>query len=456
VARGFLGGFLKGTLLGVGTLGVMSVYSGWDPAARGPDSVVLEVPVGSQFNQSRDDVAATAPGPIETPVLPTMPQVVAPKLEATDAEVVTEAPRVPQTNDMSPVAPKNETAMISPDVGLPQPELGVQQPIVPNNDLRPIAPRAEGGVPLTDGPAQPQLAEDVAVPQTPAIAEDAGLLPQDPEPAPSVFDTQEPTTFKSGSNDTRLPTVGDASSNAAPPALENAQSADIPQPIGRAIDLYASAAVETDGKPMLSFIVMLDGQADLDPAMIQALPFPVAYAIDALSPTAAANMQLLRDLNQEVIAMVGLPLEASATDTEITLASVLNLLPNTIAIMERDEGALQVSRDANAHVPEVLARTGHGVLVYEKGLTSILRAAEKMNLPSAAIYKDLDGEGQNERTIRRFLDGAMMRASNTNEKGAIVVARLKPDTISALLMWSFQDRASRVAIVPVSQRLKAE
>ena len=207
MARGFLGGFLKGTLLGVGTLGVMSVYSGWDPAARGPDSVVLEVPVGSQFNQSRDDVAATAPGPIETPVLPTMPQVVAPKLEATEAEVVTEAPRVPQTNDMSPVAPKNETAMISPDVGLPQPELGVQQPIVPNNDLRPIAPRAEGGVPLTDGPAQPQLAEDVAVPQTPAIAEDAGLLPQDPEPAPSVFDTQEPTTFKSGSNDTRLPTV---------------------------------------------------------------------------------------------------------------------------------------------------------------------------------------------------------------------------------------------------------
>jgi len=96
------------------------------------------------------------------------------------------------------------------------------------------------------------------------------------------------------------------------------------------------------------------------------------------------------------------------------------------------------------------------VLVYEKGLTSILRAADKMNLPSAAIYKDLDGEGQNERTIRRFLDGAVMRASNTNEKGAIVVARLKPDTISALLMWSFQDRASRVAIVPVSQRLKAE
>ena len=96
MARGFLGGFLKGTLLGVGTLGVMSVYSGWDPAARGPDSVVLEVPVGSQFNQSRDDVAATAPGPIETPILPTMPVVVAPKLEATDAEVVTEAPRVPQ------------------------------------------------------------------------------------------------------------------------------------------------------------------------------------------------------------------------------------------------------------------------------------------------------------------------------------------------------------------------
>jgi polysaccharide deacetylase 2 family uncharacterized protein YibQ len=70
------------------------------------------------------------------------------------------------------------------------------------------------------------------------------------------------------------------------------------------------------------------------------------------------------------------------------------------------------------------------------------------------VFRDFDGKGQGATVIRRFLDQAAFRASQ-EEDGVIMVGRLRPDTISALLLWGLQDRASSVALAPVSAVLNA-
>ena len=37
-----------------------------------------------------------------------------------------------------------------------------------------------------------------------------------------------------------------------------------------------------------------------------------------------------------------------------------------------------------------------------------------------------------------------------------MLGRVRPDTISALLLWGLQDRAERVALAPVSALLKSQ
>ena len=56
--------------------------------------------------------------------------------------------------------------------------------------------------------------------------------------------------------------------------------------------------------------------------------------------------------------------------------------------------------------------------------------------------------------MRRFLDQAAFRAAQ--EGGVVMMGRLQAETISALLIWGLADRASRVALVPVSAVLKQD
>jgi hypothetical protein len=37
-----------------------------------------------------------------------------------------------------------------------------------------------------------------------------------------------------------------------------------------------------------------------------------------------------------------------------------------------------------------------------------------------------------------------------------MVGRLRPDTISALLLWGLEDRASQISLAPVSQLLQPQ
>jgi polysaccharide deacetylase 2 family uncharacterized protein YibQ len=70
------------------------------------------------------------------------------------------------------------------------------------------------------------------------------------------------------------------------------------------------------------------------------------------------------------------------------------------------------------------------------------------------VFRDFDGAGQTPKVMRRFLDQAAFRSG---QMGAVImVGRVRPGTISALLLWGLQDRASRVALAPVSASLNTE
>jgi polysaccharide deacetylase 2 family uncharacterized protein YibQ len=101
-----------------------------------------------------------------------------------------------------------------------------------------------------------------------------------------------------------------------------------------------------------------------------------------------------------------------------------------------------------------LAADGRGLVTVSKGLNMALRAAEQAEVPAGLIFRDLDGDGQDVRVIRRFLDQAAFRARQ--ETGVMLLGRMRPDTISALVLWGTANRAGQVALAPMSAILTAE
>ena len=70
------------------------------------------------------------------------------------------------------------------------------------------------------------------------------------------------------------------------------------------------------------------------------------------------------------------------------------------------------------------------------------------------MFRDFDSKGQSSQVIRRFLDQAAFKAG---QEGAVVMlGRLRPDTVSALLLWGLQNRAGEVALAPISAVLTRE
>ena len=101
-----------------------------------------------------------------------------------------------------------------------------------------------------------------------------------------------------------------------------------------------------------------------------------------------------------------------------------------------------------------LASDGRGLVTKSQGLNSALREAESEGVPAGVIYRDLDGDGQDARVIRRFLDQAAFRARQND--GVILLARMRQETIDALDAWNEANRAGQVALAPLSTVLLAD
>ncbi|HAR82432.1 MAG TPA: hypothetical protein DCS25_08490 [Sulfitobacter pontiacus] len=454
---------------------------------------------------TNEDVITPEPEPVvEEPVVEeptvepepeTVPKAgVAPEVEAPVAqEAVQDAPledapdvaAAPETVEAEPqpepeVAPTPQPApQIAQDIDATAsvtvldaaaPKITLDDPVLPNPmALAPMEPTEPDALGIETRTAPPVTAdESVDTPVSPTPDTDVATAPSAPDaqpeeaPADVVFGAPEQRTDgrptigtpaaitserDTGVTINRLPTA-QSGEQTAPEAQATAQSP--------AITRYGQPFANPDDKPLMS-VLLMDVGSDLQGgevgiAALRSFPYPLSFAVDVSLPDAAERMQTYRNEGFEVLAMVDLPQGAQPSDAETTLAVAFSRMPEVIGVLEGLGAGLQPDRATADQVTAILGQGGYGLVTQDKGLNTMPKLAVKEGVPAAPVFRDFDSKGQTPTVIRRFLDQAAFKAGI--EGSVIMMGRMRPETISALLVWGLQDRASQVALAPVSAVLK--
>lgn len=420
-----------------------------------PDVVSIE---GTLQAPRTSQPAGVVAEPVD-PVLPN-PQSLAPQVPATEADLtVSTAPAAPVLVD-EPDEPAPEPEAANEDTtGEETADATAQTGAGRDADAGAQADAAsEGDVETGAGADDVAPQEDVFVvdlPQTgaqeapaedPVQADDLALA----TPAAPRIQLQGDGNTLLSDRDTGVTVRRPASE--APPA-EDATTPAAPPP-SDALTRFAATYPDPAGKPLMSVALIDDGSMSAAAAALSGLPFPVTIILDAARADAPEAMQAYRDSGYEVAVMANLPDGARPQDVEVTFESVFAALPEAIAVIDMGQGGLQSDRDVTAQAMDILADQGRGFVTVSQGLNMAGRAAEQSGVPAATIYRDLDPDDQDARVIRRFVDQAAFRARQNT--GVVLVGRVRPDTISALILWGTANGGDQVALVPLSAVLTAQ
>ncbi len=509
MARGFLSGVLWGGVFSLGVSGVVSVLAPLPPppevadaapgVAAAPDQIG-KTSTGEQASQS-DTALATGQGASQT--LAPEPDTLA----GIDADTETSA-AVPVTGDAEDLqTPDNVT-----DIGGAVPSL--DEPVLPNPQaLAPAEPQVAEQLSISTEPAQPPAPQTGAIqgafdaptqPETDETSAQEAALPAATAVAPSSDETRDPdraepaiapvapppnvTDGENPDNAEALAKLDTASERPAigtpagslterdgvvpvnrltgdpAPEAEAETTEETPAPVATApsdakpITAFAQDFGNPENKPLMGIVLIDEGvppsSGAADIAALRSFPYPVSIAVDSRLPDAADRMAQYRAEGFEVLAMVDLPEGAAPTDAETTFGATLANLSEVVGVLEGSNGGLQGSRQVSDQVAAILAQTGHGLVTQDRGLNTMPKLARKSGVPADPIFRDFDSKGQTPQVIRRFLDQAAFRAGQ--EGSVIMLGRLRPDTISALLLWGLQNRAGQVALAPISAVLLRE
>ncbi|WP_254704205.1 divergent polysaccharide deacetylase family protein [Sulfitobacter pontiacus] len=418
------------------------------------EAPVTQEAVQDEPSEDAPDVAA-APETVEPEPQPE------PQPEPEVAPTPQPAPQIAQ--DIDATAP-----VTVPDAAAPK--ITLDDPVLPNPmALAPMEPTEPDALGIETRTAPPVTAdESVDTPVSPTPDTDVATAPSAPDaqpeeaPADVVFGAPEQRTDgrptigtpaaitserDTGVTINRLPTA-QSGEQTAPEAQATAQSP--------AITRYGQPFANPDDKPLMS-VLLMDVGSDLQGgevgiAALRSFPYPLSFAVDVSLPDAAERMQTYRNEGFEVLAMVDLPQGAQPSDAETTLAVAFSRMPEVIGVLEGQGAGLQPDRATADQVTAILGQGGYGLVTQDKGLNTMPKLAVKEGVPAAPVFRDFDSKGQTPTVIRRFLDQAAFKAGI--EGSVIMMGRMRPETISALLVWGLQDRASQVALAPVSAVLK--
>ncbi len=457
MARGVFSGLIWGVVVaGAGAGGLSLAYPDFKPATN-----VAAAPAAvSESEQSESpvvDTTSTQEGSAEevaTPAEEGAPDVAS--SEAAEPEVMEPATEEPMISETDPAQAEDAPAEPAESESAPAEDVAVEDEAVDEPEME-----AEVTVPEVTEPevTEPEVTE-------PEVAEAEVTDPQTAEPearAPTVEPAQDVVAEDPAGSITdeiiaALPksegTVGDLAPEVKTdrlPSLAEPEEGDADAPSAVApppIERFAAEFTADEGKPMMAIVLMDDGAGDLGVEALAAFPYPITFAVDASLPNAAERMKLYRDKGFEVMAMSGLPQGATASDAEVAMAAYLSAVPEAVAILETPDVSLQASREVTDQITKIVLDSGHGLVLQANGLNTAQKLAQREGIPSATVFRDFDGKDQKAGVIRRFLDQAAFKAAQ--EGGVIMLGRLRAETISALLIWGLADRASRVALVPVS------
>lgn len=271
-------------------------------------------------------------------------------------------------------------------------------------------------------------------------------------PATSGFQLQGGENTLLGDRDSGV-TVRRPSTDVA--SIDENDAPATPEPsgaTGNALADYSADAGDVGSKPLMSIVLIDDGSMSAAAAALAGLPFPVTIALDPATDGAADMMAAYRADGFEVAIVASLPEGAQPSDVEVTFESVFSTLRETVAVLDIGDSGLQVDRDVTEQAMDILATQGRGFVTASQGLNMASRAANQAGVPAAVVFRDLDGDGQDARVVRRFVDQAAFRARQ--ESGVVLVGRVRADTISALILWGSANEDDQVAVVPVSAVLR--
>lgn len=432
--------------------------------------------------QADDPVSPEEPAPM--PQLPAAPETVDPTNTQVDAPVAPVQDSDVGVDTTEPDAPAAEDSLGSTDILFEsEPEVTGDAKVNATRDLAingsaPAQVTVDASVDAiperTAEPApQPEVTKgpemfaqsDISVPELPGTIEKspdvaaprASVAPV-PDTATKVSDQPEQTLPRIAP----LPQAGVATETTGPtvgkrvvPLTERHKAATVQSgaPLQSdnvaPLELYAEPFENLDGNPLMSIILVDDGEIPAFEAM-QGLPFPITVSIDPTLPNAAERMARYRSAGHEVLMLVELPKFATARDVEVSLAAGFDVLPDTVGILEGSD--VQGGREISAQVVAVAKGAGRGLVTQNAGLNSSLKLAQNDGVPATAIYREFDRAGQDTPAIERSLDQAVFRASQ--DGSVTVIGRLHPVTIRILQGWVADHRASRVALSPVSAVLR--
>ncbi len=423
-----------------------------DPAAPPPgaptEEFVAVAPVVPAAPAASADVAPQAMSDVATPEQPgiapaptALPEAETEAAPDVPAEV---AVAVPSPDAVLTVQPETAPVAVTPDVTVAQADpAATVQPVTPEGATDVAPGTAEPGPMPTPVPADG--ASDVVtlapLPETPA------------NPAPAVVRPQVGLSGPvAGSMPTGTSTVKVLRPDNAPaePPVAEAESVAVDAP---ALERFATPYDTSAGLPLMAVVLVDDGALPSEAEALAAIPFPISVAIDPALPDAEARAEGYRAAGLEVVAMPRLPEGAALSDVEVTYEAAFAAVPDAVAVLDAGSGGLQSNRNVTDQAMAKLKADGRGLLTESRGLNMAERAAETAGVPAVSIYRNLDSEGQDARVIRRFLDQAAFRARQ--QTGVVLLGRIRPDTISALILWGTAQRSGQVGLAPVSAVLKA-
>ncbi len=389
------------------------------------------------------ELADVAPEPAPEPDAPqevAMADVAAPATQPA-ADVAPVAPAEQPQAETAPVAPADQPeAEAAPAAPAETPEVTTPEVItaLPEEDSAPDLAEAEVET-APESPA-PDALETTDTPDSPAT--------QDAPVVVSIIDA--PTnSLPQGAGGVKINRVGGSTAVEEAPEDPAPAPPDIPDD-APALQRYAATFENPDDKPLMALILLDDPGFAEAPRALSEVPFSVTVLIDPALPGAAERMAAYRANGIELGVALSLPQGAQPADVEVALEASFGTLPETIALA--NTGA--ANRTATGQMLAALAAEGRGFISLSSGLNSGLRAADAAGVPAVEVFRDLDGDGQDARVIRRFLDQAAFRARQNS--GVVVLGRMRADTLSALILWGTANRAGQVAMAPVSALMQED